>query len=311
MRHLWVLLLLVPTVAGDNVHAHQHCPAVEVAAVGGQPLIVESMHEGEALPARICVLSGGSIHSSEYVMLAGEQTLLMGVPEGPASVVVETETGSQSLAFAAGTCAGDYGLMLPSTAAGPGTPRLSCIEPQAVAGSEAPVVLLSFLAAFAVAMWLTTVRIPLLGLFSHIHGDAALEHDARQQIVDLVTENPGMRMHQIGGALGLGGSSLRHHVDVLVRTGHLHITEVGRHRHFFPAGRFDRQARKRIALLEDDVIGAAYERLEDAPITLAELAKRCGRSLSWTSRVVSRMVSAGLADKHRDGGRVLVRAVRS
>ncbi len=312
MRHFWLLLVLplIGQVAADA--GHVHCPSVEVASLNGPAVFVQVSHLGDPVPARICALDGSTIHTATYLMLRGDQSLQIRAPDGHATIVIETEQASQGVAFAKGMCPGDYGLHFTSDADGLGIPVLSCIE---TAGAAAPRIganiLLSLGAVFLLAIWMSTWRAPLLGLFSHIHGDAALNNDRRRQIIDLVTDNPGIRMHQIGEALGLGGGALRHHVDVLARTGHLHATTVGQHRHFFPAGRFDRHAMRRMALLEEPPVGETYGRLEDTPMPLAELARRCGRSLSWTSRVVARMAAAGLVDKHRDGGRVMVRALRA
>lgn len=131
-----------------------------------------------------------------------------------------------------------------------------------------------------------------------------LVNDKRRRVYGPVAASPGIHIAAIVDATGVPRSTVRYHLRVLEDAALVVGAHVGG-RHRFAAEDVDLQV---AAALRDEPtrsVADAISRYE--PVSVTGLAAELDRAKSTVSHHVDRLEDAGLVDRQRDGGRVLLR----
>jgi DNA-binding transcriptional ArsR family regulator len=148
-------------------------------------------------------------------------------------------------------------------------------------------------------------RVTSEGLYARVKGRELLDHEAREQILDMLKREPGLCFQQIQDRVGLAPGTTRWHLDKLASSDFITSDEDGRHTRFFPTG-LDPGTRKAVVAMRDESRLALVRMIERNPdLSQSDLADATGLAQSTVSHHLGRLVDDGIVDKHRDG-----RAVR-
>jgi DNA-binding transcriptional ArsR family regulator len=168
-------------------------------------------------------------------------------------------------------------------------------EVPVLVGSAAGLGLLGLLAYVATSGGLS-------GLYARITGRETLEHLTRQAIVNLLDETPGLHENAIGRRVDANERTVEHHLDMLVREDVLATLERGGYKHYFVNGRHAPREMQALATLRRGRAEEIYELVRNRPgIGVSELAEAADVSKPYASKLVNRLVDAGLVDKVREG----------
>jgi DNA-binding transcriptional ArsR family regulator len=155
---------------------------------------------------------------------------------------------------------------------------------------------------FALAMgflyWIWP-KLTVVGLFSRVHGQAVLEHPARQNLLQIVEAQPGIHLKEIGRRSKLANGALQHHLDKLKESGMVVARPMGGYTCYFPRGaRIDPSA----PVLKSLGARQVFEAVRRQPgLSSLELANLTGLQPSTVNYHVQRLTSAGLVGALRDG----------
>lgn len=157
------------------------------------------------------------------------------------------------------------------------------------------------IAALLVVGWL---------LFTRLQRREVLDSQTRQEILDLVRDEPGIHasaiLERVGKAHGVGD----YHLGVLVREGFLSVIESPGFKRYFVSGRFSFTEMRALAALKDGQSEKLFRIIQANPgIHLSELADRAGISLPYASRAIKRLHEAGLVDRLQVGRNVSLHAI--
>lgn len=194
----------------------------------------------------------------------------------------------------------------------------SALQPQAAEASQAPSIVSPFgpepiygglalvLIGLAVRVLLAVKSgafIPVTAvLYAKIKRDKSLEHHHREALMQRIEEEPGIHLTQVARSTGLSRSGAYHHLETLVKSGHLSVTVLTHTRHYFPAAWTDPKARIRAVVARHDEWENVLRLVESGPgITLRELERRLQIGKSSVSRIGSRLATMGLVHKKKEG----------
>lgn len=132
----------------------------------------------------------------------------------------------------------------------------------------------------------------------------ALANDNRRRVFLQVGETPGAHIAALVDATGIPRSTVRYHLRVLDDAGLIAGGRVGGKHRYVPIGVDLRVA----AALHDEPtrsVADAVARFE--PVSVTGLAEELDRAPSTVSHHLDRLDEAGLLERERDGGRMLLR----
>lgn len=142
-----------------------------------------------------------------------------------------------------------------------------------------------------------------LALYSRLTRREVVEHEARQQILEAVDEEPGIHFRALSRRLDLGHGVLEHHLDKLAEADLLETHETGSHVLYFRTGAVGEERRRAIAATKAPgtrrVLRAVAESSEP---TISEIAEEADLALSTVSHHVQRLEAEGILDVRREGG---------
>jgi DNA-binding MarR family transcriptional regulator len=132
----------------------------------------------------------------------------------------------------------------------------------------------------------------LAGLYARIRTGALPEHPTRAAIIELVTQNPGIRYSDLLSALGCGKGTLEHHLALLERGGHVVLVKRnGLACYFRTRGAAADDAK---AWLRSTTARRIVGLLDERPRSTAKIHELVGCSRSNAHRHLVRMEQAGL-----------------
>jgi predicted transcriptional regulator len=208
--------------------------------------------------------------------------------------------------------ADDATAMLPNTDGVTGsTPQSSAAssEPRPLTSKEATTAGVMAAATTAgLLLWMQNVlgigigRLFMAPLFSRIDKDELLDNEARDLLVTLVDENPGIGLKEISERAGLGWGTTVYHMSRLESAGFVASLKNGQHRHFFKNGHPAALMKKHVAVLRNETAGNMARFLLATPgSTQTTIAKRLGLGAPTVTKYVKRMESQGLVEVVQDG----------
>lgn len=139
-------------------------------------------------------------------------------------------------------------------------------------------------------------------LASWLRSDKILEDPKRSQIVEAVQEHPGMTIQHAGDRLGMIRSTLRHHLQVLEREGHIVFHVEGKTRHIYPTGYTDfRHLKAQSCLVHQHRARLAQAILRAPGRNQTELSRSGRLSPSRINMYTAHLAEAGLVRRIRHG----------
>lgn len=151
------------------------------------------------------------------------------------------------------------------------------------------------------------ILIPPAG-YSRYDDTDPLENSVRRSVYDTIVSSPGTYLSQIADEVDCSLSTVRYHVRILVHERQLQTEKIDGKRRVFPLSVTDHEA---YASLNDERprdLLESIRRLE--PTTVSMLSVEIDRSPSTVSYHLSRLESADLISRERDGASVSVRLTK-
>ena len=204
-----------------------------------------------------------------------------------ASLDADLGLGRASVGLHAGGSDGGTGSGIPEAVA--------LAAPPAIAAAGA----LALLHAFGGLRFLAVAGV---ALYSRLAKSELLDNEHRDKVYKLVQETPGIGLTEIAQRTGMGWGTTVYHLDRLERAQMLASERVGMHRCYFPMGTVPRGARKGIGTLKADTTRSVAAFLVERPgASQTDLCEGLGLSASAASKQVTKLESAGLVRRERDG----------
>jgi len=151
------------------------------------------------------------------------------------------------------------------------------------------------------------LRWPLVGLFSRLVRDRALDQPRRRNIMDLVQDDPGIHLSGIAKTLHLGQGHALYHLGVLQREGFVFSVATPGLRCYFSSAKIDASKARRLALLRQEPLRRLHELVRASPgRPVAACAQALGVSGPRTSKLARTLESEGLLERRRQGRETLL-----
>lgn len=156
--------------------------------------------------------------------------------------------------------------------------------------------------------WLMRRALPFgLGpLLSRITKDELYENDARRLVADLVSENPGLSLHELVERTEYSRNAISYHLFVLEKEDQITSVKDGKYRRYFPRdGKYVNGAKRVVSVLMNDVSRKIAKFVTDQPGSIQrEVCENLGTTPSATCWHAKRLESQGVIRKERDGNMV-------
>lgn len=162
-------------------------------------------------------------------------------------------------------------------------------------------------AVVALAVVVLKTKGLLAPLYTRLSPDEVRDHAVRQQIVEIVADEPGIHFRELKRRVDAGRGILDHHLEKLVEVDLLDEARGDTYRCYFPAGEVDRRVMAVADRLRADGARAVLTALRERPSrSLTELADAAELSSSTAGYHLDRLQDAGLLTKERRGGSLAV-----
>lgn len=139
------------------------------------------------------------------------------------------------------------------------------------------------------------------GLFSRIHGDAALDHPARADLLAAIEQEPGIHFQELARRTRLGHGATDHHLRKLVEARRVVRHEANGYACYFPMAT-DRRVMAAAPALRSNTARRTLEAIIDRPgLNGGELAQVLGANRGTVNHHVKRLVDAGVLTATRHG----------
>jgi DNA-binding transcriptional ArsR family regulator len=168
------------------------------------------------------------------------------------------------------------------------------------------------LAVTALGVWTSRpirewLRWTSVSLFTRIIRPRVLDQRVRQEIHQLVAQDPGIQRAEIARQLELGASQTLHHLRVLVREEVVSELRMGGGRHYLLRGRFSPTDGRRIVALRSPGAAEIVQAIRERPgCTLSRLALVANRTKPAASKAVRRLRQAGVLRVERHGRHIRI-----
>lgn len=171
------------------------------------------------------------------------------------------------------------------------------ISPQSLGGATA-------IASAAIGL-VVLLKLVVIPLFTRLSKQEALEHPKRQRIFAYIQEHPGANFREVARQTGIASGTVRHHLTVLERAGHLvEHAHQGTVRLFENHGKFDHNWAD-LVLLREPPLAQVNDWLKANPASpqkdVLEAFERLGWSRSTTQHRLARLVDGGLVSIRLQG----------
>lgn len=148
--------------------------------------------------------------------------------------------------------------------------------------------------------------IVLLAGYTRYGEGSPLEHPVRSDVVDVATRLPGVQLPDVVRSVDASSGSVRYHVRVLEREGHLATATVWGATRLYPAD-VDESAFELHAALRDDSRSSVLRAIEGTdPAIPTSIAEQIDRAPSTVSHHLSLLEDADLVERERSGQSVHV-----
>lgn len=160
-------------------------------------------------------------------------------------------------------------------------------------------------AAAATAGIALIIKFLLAPLFTRLSKSQALEHPRRKAIYEYVAQYPGANFREVARGTGIATGTVRHHLTILERSGHLvERAHNGTVRLFENHGKFDHNWSD-LVLLREPPLQAVHDWLKAHPQSpqkdILEALEQVGWSRSTTQHRLVRLVEGGLVSIRLQG----------
>lgn len=143
--------------------------------------------------------------------------------------------------------------------------------------------------------------IVLLAGYTRYGEGSPLEHPVRSDVVDVATRLPGVQLPDVVRSVDASSGSVRYHVRVLEREGHLATATVWGATRLYPAD-VGESTFELHAALRDDSRSSVLRAIDRAnPATVSAIAERVDRATSTVSHHLSLLEEADLIERERSG----------
>ena len=158
---------------------------------------------------------------------------------------------------------------------------------------------------YALIKVLAPTVLSLLPGYAKVPRSAVLNHPLRDQLMQLIRDEPGISPPELHARVGGGWSTVIYHLGVLERNKLASAMIDGRHKRYFPQGNLDVRQRGAIAALRHDTTKRFLELISANPgVHQAVLRSETGLSQGATQWHIDRLIRAGLVLAERRGRRV-------
>lgn len=148
--------------------------------------------------------------------------------------------------------------------------------------------------------WLLTV--PLIPLYTRIAKDEVLEHGKREEIYNLIREEPGIHAHEISSRAQIGWGTTVYHLRMLETNNLVTAQYSGRYKRFFAnTGGFAATKDMYAALKNPTTAKIAQEILRNPGITQKEISKAIGITPSLVAWHIGKLEEASLVRRVKEG----------
>ncbi|MBI4392351.1 MAG: winged helix-turn-helix transcriptional regulator [Euryarchaeota archaeon] len=148
--------------------------------------------------------------------------------------------------------------------------------------------------------WLATV--PLIPLYTRIAKDEVLEHGKREEIYNLIREEPGIHAHEISSRAQIGWGTTVYHLRMLETNKLVTAQYSGRYKRFFAnTGGFSQNKDMYAALKNPTTAKIAQEILRNPGITQKDISKAIGITPSLVSWHIGKLEEANLVRRVKEG----------
>lgn len=149
------------------------------------------------------------------------------------------------------------------------------------------------------------LKLGLAPLFTRLSKQEALEHPKRQSIFAYVQEHPGANFREVARSTGIAAGTVRHHLTVLERAGHLvERQHLGTVRLFENHGKFDHNWAD-VVFLREPPLAQVHDWLKEhvgsPQKSVLEAFEKQGWSRSTTQHRLARLVEGGLVSIRLQG----------
>lgn len=133
----------------------------------------------------------------------------------------------------------------------------------------------------------------------------------RASIVEAITAQPGVHFSELTRQLDIAPGQAQYHLRELTAAETVEAADVAGQTHYYPPG-FDAWERRALAILRRETAGEVVARLlEDDPLRPGTVATELDIARSTLEWHLDRLVAAGLVEKRRRNGRVILVAARA
>lgn len=160
------------------------------------------------------------------------------------------------------------------------------------------------LALFVAFVAYAAPKLPFLGGFTRLRKKTILDQPARDRLMQLIDDSPGIHLKELARRSGLGDSTVRYHVGRLKEHGLVRLLSDGHRLGAWPIGTEASPVATWTAARR-----AVWEAIHAGVRSIPELVEATGRSRPTVSHHVAAIESAGLVRRRRDGRRVLIEVV--
>lgn len=138
-------------------------------------------------------------------------------------------------------------------------------------------------------------------LYSRLGRGELLDHKRRDEVFQLVRNEPGISLSDVAAKTGLGWGTVNYHLDRLERGGFVTSERANGRRAYFPVGAVPKDDRASLGALRQDTTRNVASFVQERPgATQTELAEALGLTASAASKQVSKLESIGLVRRERE-----------
>ena len=142
----------------------------------------------------------------------------------------------------------------------------------------------------------------LFPLYARLKKEDLLENPLRDDILEVVQQQPGISASELGRRLECGWGTLVYHLTVLERMQLLSSAREGRHKRFFVQGRINYSDKAAVGLLANASARTILDAVKERPgLIQRDLGRLLGLSPGTVAWHVERLAEAGLIIKEEDG----------
>lgn len=141
-----------------------------------------------------------------------------------------------------------------------------------------------------------------MSLYSRIEKDEMLEHEVREQLYELVKEDPGIHAHALSEAADVGWGTTVYHLRRLEKNDFVKSEKKGRYRRFFPAAGYMEQEREVLSVLQNETTKDVAELVLEQPgLNQSAVCDELDISPSLANWHLSELIDAELVERERRG----------